>query len=203
MFLLILAIPFVGYALMLVAARSLARANAPDPPRDGTSGPWCLACRYSLFGVSSNAPCPECGRGQRFDFPSESPRVTAWVCGSVIASLLSHAPLAVAWLAHRWSPPMMYSVLVLQAFVVGAAMLILASRLRGRPLLWALCVMTIPNLIIESAMIALAASSLGGGIAFALASMMLAGLGSILMPAAFITYACAGMRRARVSRNAY
>lgn len=150
MLLLFLVIPFTGYALMLVVARSLARAKAPDPPHDGSTGPWCLSCRYSLAGIASGATCPECGRSKRFTFPTPSPHATMWVLLALLTSILSHIPVLIARLSNKSVPPMIYTTLVAEAFFVAMAMLILVSRLRGRTLLLSLLAMTLPQLLVDT-----------------------------------------------------
>jgi hypothetical protein len=198
---LFLIVPLVGFTIVLVMAFILARARAPTPPRDGSLGPWCLCCRYSLAATPEPLPCPECGAHKRFLNPMPSPRAAAWVALAIIGSLLSHVPIAVARIVPLTGPHPLYSAIATEAFFVAAAMLILAHRLRGRALVVPLLVLTLPQSAIDVADVILLNSDRFRNLSSLAFILWFDLLKWLAVPIAFILYAAIGMIAAKRARK--
>lgn len=99
----VLLLPILGFIIAAFAVVILGHASKPRPPRDGTIGPWCYFCRYSLDGLAPTVSCPECGRA-RVDWISAADRNAppgGWGLTAAIASIVSHAHVYVFWIFYR------------------------------------------------------------------------------------------------------
>lgn len=144
----------LAYPLMPVAALALGRMSNPTPPRDGTPGPWCAACKYALVGLDETTPCPECGGRERITRPRGVQNVDWWIGACGMAIVLSHAPSLIAGLAGRrpgdGADVVMGGLLLLQALCISAAAACLSFRARPRLMLAGILALTLPQFACEA-----------------------------------------------------
>lgn len=142
-------LPLLLSLMILPMAVVAARLWSPTPPRDGSPGPWCARCRYSLSGVATTALCPECDGDRRLGHPEAVPSPVRWVVVAMAASVVSHAPLLIARFAHVQVWPTSHLMMAAQAFLAGAVMTILIGRMHGRVLVWAIAALALPHIFLD------------------------------------------------------
>lgn len=116
----------------------LGRVCNPNPPKDGTGGPWCRTCRYPLAGLLASAACPECGDAERMTRATGTDRLGRWAAWVFITTLAAHLPVwfVMAWLRLGWGAvPFAAAVALASALMFTLAIAILGGRLRGTMLL--------------------------------------------------------------------